>query len=145
MSPQGKQRAAGMVAKDYRTVSGVGQGYYNQTTAQRRTDRIAQRSHSAAPSDNYPEDRRGSLSPADDRYTEYPVLPFNDPYYKQKSRSATATPTGSPKKRQLPQVPHISRNSNRLIQDFEERGGRFTRYRINRGHQPHTYRSTGTG
>lgn len=71
--------------------------------------------------------RRGSLSPPDDRYIDYPVLPVhgsspNAPSVYQgpggassaaasasqqqrfQSRSATATPTGSPKKRQLPQV-----------------------------------------
>lgn len=34
MSPQGRKRAAGMVAKDYRTVSGVGQGFHNQMSAE---------------------------------------------------------------------------------------------------------------
>lgn len=32
MSPQGRKRVASMVAKDYRTVSGVGQGFHNQMT-----------------------------------------------------------------------------------------------------------------
>jgi len=110
---------------------------------------LSQRSHSAAPSDGYHSSgvgggvggvpsggsaygyrstspRRGSLSPPDDRYIDYPVLPVhgspNAPSVYQgpggassaaaaasqqqrfQSRSATATPTGSPKKRQLPQV-----------------------------------------
>lgn len=108
---------------------------------------LSQRSHSAAPSDNYhsgvggghsghsgpgygyrsSSPRRGSLSPPDDRYVDYPVLPIhgspNSAGYpgggsaaaaaaaaqatqqqRFQSRSATATPTGSPKKRQLPQV-----------------------------------------
>lgn len=110
---------------------------------------LSQRSHSAAPSDNYhsgvgsghsghsgpgygyrsSSPRRGSLSPPDDRYVDYPVLPIhgspNSAAYpggggssaaaaaaaaqasqqqRFQSRSATATPTGSPKKRQLPQV-----------------------------------------
>lgn len=30
MSPQGRKRVAGMVARDYRTVSGIGQSYHNQ-------------------------------------------------------------------------------------------------------------------
>lgn len=30
MSPQGRKRVAGMVSRDYRTVSGVGQSYHNQ-------------------------------------------------------------------------------------------------------------------
>lgn len=72
--------------------------------------------------------RRGSLSPPDDRYIDYPVLPVhgspNAPSGYQvpggassasgasqqqrfQSRSATATPTGSPKKRQLPQVTFV--------------------------------------
>ncbi|XP_050067839.1 uncharacterized protein LOC126556569 isoform X2 [Anopheles maculipalpis] len=156
MSPQGRKRAAGMVAKDYRTVSGVGQGFHNQmsaeaTTAYRRNGTMAmnQRSQSAAPSDNYRDDRRDSLSPQDDRYTEYPVLPLHQYAPRFQSRSATATPTGSPKKRQLPQVPHMSRNAairERFIQDFEERsGGRFARHRGRQSHHQPTYRSTGMG
>lgn len=30
MSPQGRKRVAGMVSRDYRTVSGIGQSYHNQ-------------------------------------------------------------------------------------------------------------------
>ncbi|XP_041766449.1 uncharacterized protein LOC121590656 isoform X8 [Anopheles merus] len=156
MSPQGRKRAAGMVAKDYRTVSGVGQGFHNQMSAEassayRRNGTMAlnQRSQSAAPSDNYRDDRRDSLSPQDDRYTEYPVLPLHQFAPRFQSRSATATPTGSPKKRQLPQVPHMSRNAairERFIQDFEERsGGRFARHRGRQSHHQPTYRSTGMG
>ncbi|XP_059618331.1 regulating synaptic membrane exocytosis protein 2 isoform X2 [Phlebotomus argentipes] len=137
MSPQGRKRVAGMVSRDYRTVSGVGQAYHNQqATYTRRNGSVAmsQRSHSAAPSENYRSGspRRGSLSPPDDR-------------------SATATPTGSPKKRQLPQVPQGSRNAairERLAQDFEDRpgGGRFARHRVRHGqHHQQTYRSTGMG
>lgn len=29
MSPQGRKRASAMVARDYRTVSGIGQSYHN--------------------------------------------------------------------------------------------------------------------
>ncbi|XP_058117716.1 regulating synaptic membrane exocytosis protein 2 [Anopheles ziemanni] len=156
MSPQGRKRAAGMVAKDYRTVSGVGQGFHNQMNAEassayRRNGTMAlnQRSQSAAPSENYRDDRRDSLSPQDDRYTEYPVLPLHQYAPRFQSRSATATPTGSPKKRQLPQVPHMSRNAairERFIQDFEERsGGRFARHRGRQSHHQPTYRSTGMG
>lgn len=32
MSPQGQRKLGGMVSKDYRTVSGVGQSYYNQVS-----------------------------------------------------------------------------------------------------------------
>ncbi|XP_055642504.1 uncharacterized protein LOC129779206 isoform X8 [Toxorhynchites rutilus septentrionalis] len=156
MSPQGRKRAAGMVAKDYRTVSGVGQGFHNQmnnepSSSNRRNGTMAlnQRSQSAAPSENYRDDRRGSLSPHDDRYTEYPVLPLHQYANRFQSRSATATPTGSPKKRHLPQVPHVSRNTamrERFIQDFEERsGGRFARHRGRQSHYQPTYRSTGMG
>lgn len=118
---------------------------------------LSQRSHSAAPSDSYHgvtgsghsyyrsnSPRRGSLSPPDDRYIDYPVLPIHTTggsayghslscganslsataggvalggagggvivptgaaqQGRFQSRSATVTPTGSPKKRQLPQV-----------------------------------------
>ncbi|XP_055680238.1 regulating synaptic membrane exocytosis protein 2 isoform X6 [Lutzomyia longipalpis] len=137
MSPQGRKRVAGMVSRDYRTVSGVGQAYHNQQATYTRRNGAAamsQRSHSAAPSENYRSGspRRGSISPPDDR-------------------SATATPTGSPKKRQLPQVPQASRNAiirERLAQDFEERpgGGRFARHRVRHSqHHQQTYRSTGMG
>nr|XP_029718554.1 uncharacterized protein LOC115261297 isoform X2 [Aedes albopictus] len=156
MSPQGRKRVASMVAKDYRTVSGVGQGFHNQMTNEasasyRRNGTMAlnQRSQSAAPSDSYRDDRRDSLSPQDDRYTEYPVLPLHQYAPRFQSRSATATPTGSPKKRQLPQVPHVSRNAamrERFVQEFEERsGGRFSRYRHRQSHHLPTYRSTGMG
>ncbi|XP_044572840.1 uncharacterized protein LOC6501026 isoform X10 [Drosophila ananassae] len=153
---------------------------------------LSQRSHSAAPSDSYhsggggsgvpssgvgygyrsTSPRRGSLSPPDDRYIDYPVLPVhgspNAPSGYQgpggassasaatqqqrfQSRSATATPTGSPKKRQLPQVPQTSRSAmlrDRLGQDFDERlasGGRFGRHRTRQPHHQATYRSTGMG
>ncbi|XP_059618356.1 regulating synaptic membrane exocytosis protein 2 isoform X5 [Phlebotomus argentipes] len=155
MSPQGRKRVAGMVSRDYRTVSGVGQAYHNQqATYTRRNGSVAmsQRSHSAAPSENYRSGspRRGSLSPPDDRY-DYPVLPTHSYAPRFQSRSATATPTGSPKKRQLPQVPQGSRNAairERLAQDFEDRpgGGRFARHRVRHGqHHQQTYRSTGMG
>lgn len=115
-----------------------------------------QRSHSAAPSENYRTSslRRGSLSPPDDsRYLDYPILPIQ-PYThtpRFQSRSATATPTGSPKKRQLPQIPPTSSRSatirDRLNHDFDERGGgRFSRYRSRQNSQAQQmYRSTGMG
>ncbi|XP_030374998.1 regulating synaptic membrane exocytosis protein 1 isoform X4 [Scaptodrosophila lebanonensis] len=154
---------------------------------------LSQRSHSAAPSDSYhsggavqgahgpgagsygyrsSSPRRGSLSPPDDRYIDYPVLPIhgspNATAYgpagpgsasaaaatqqqRFQSRSATATPTGSPKKRQLPQVPQTSRSAmlrDRLGQDFDERlasGSRFGRHRTRQPHHQATYRSTGMG
>lgn len=110
---------------------------------------LSQRSHSAAPGENYRSSspRRGSLSPPDDRYLDFP--PQGSAHGSRfQSRSATATPTGSPKKRQLPQVPQLSRSANlreRLNQDFDERSGRFARYRMRQGQHPQTYRSTGMG
>lgn len=119
---------------------------------------MSHRSQSAAPSDYRGSERRGSLSPPDDRFMtggskdDYPVLPIQQQqsftHGKFQSRSATATPTGSPKKRQLPKVPQISRNPamrDRLMQDFEERSmGR--RYRGPRqGYHIPQYRSTGAG
>lgn len=128
-----------------------------QSHAQRRNETMSMsnRSQSAAPR-SYVGERRGSLSPPDDRYltssADYPNLPIQQQqsaYTPQfKSRSATATPTGSPKKRQLPKVPQIQRNSavttrERLMQDFEERSlGR--RSRGMRHHIPQ-YRSTAHG
>lgn len=113
---------------------------------------MSQRSHSAAPGENYrsTSPRRGSLSPSDDRYLEFPAHGSSGQQYGSRfqSRSATATPTGSPKKRQLPQVPQSSRSANlreRLNQDFDERSGRFARYRMRQGQHPQTYRSTGLG
>ena len=93
---------------------------------------MSHRSQSAAPSD-YRSERRGSLSPPDDRFI---------------TSSATATPTGSPKKRQLPKVPQISRNPairDRLMQDFEERSMGRSRYRVRQGYHIPQYRSTGAG
>lgn len=116
---------------------------------------MSQRSQSAAPSDSYRGDRRGSLSPLDDRYMsgskDYPVLPLQQQQShnpKFQSRSATATPTGSPKKRQLPKVPQISRNAvirDRLMQDFEDRSAVGRRHRGARQHHMPQYRSTGQG
>lgn len=41
MSPQGRKRATAMVARDCRTVSGIGQSYHNnQVTTQQVSDRI---------------------------------------------------------------------------------------------------------
>lgn len=143
---------------------------------------LSQRSHSAAPSENYRSSsptRGGSLTPPDDQYGDYSAQysshhqsggqyltqtphphpqqlpPFNSTSSSSRfqSRSATATPTGSPKKRQLPQVPHSTSRTalrERLVQDFEERGGvcRTSRHRVRQtAHQQHqhTYRSTGMG
>uniref|UniRef100_A0A1B0B9K8 C2 domain-containing protein n=1 Tax=Glossina palpalis gambiensis TaxID=67801 RepID=A0A1B0B9K8_9MUSC len=141
---------------------------------------ISQRSHSAAPTDSYhsggiyyrsTSPRRGSLSPPEDRYIDYTGLsPYGTcstvPAYcgvvgssttaqqqRFQSRSATATPTGSPKKRQLPQVPQSSRAMfrDRFGQELDERlttgttSGRFGRHRTRQPHHQATYRSTGMG
>lgn len=81
-----------------------------------------------------------SLSPPDVRICDYPSNTYNNPRFQ--SRSATATPTGSPKKRQLPQVPHALARAlqERVAQDLDERSGR---YRMR--YMQHTYRSTGSG
>lgn len=179
MSPQGRKRVAGMVSRDYQTVSGIGGGSQNyqqvsnncksinslinffkiQSNIQRRGEPItmSHRSQSAAPSEYRGSERRGSLSPPDDRYMtggskDYPVLPIQQQqslnHGKFQSRSATATPTGSPKKRQLPKVPQASRNPamrDRLMQDFEERSmGRRNRG-VRQGYHIPQYRSTGAG
>lgn len=112
-----------------------------------------QRSHSAAPCDSpsvhisrsrSKSPRRSatdhrSLSPPDVRMPDYQqASAYSSPRYQ--SRSATATPTGSPKKRQLPQVPHALARTfqERVSQDLDDRN----RYRMK---YMHTYRSTGSG
>ena len=63
--------------------------------------------------------------------------------YRFTSRSATATPTGSPKKRYLPQIPPNLQAAlkDRGVGDFGDR----TRFIKHRTRQVHTYRSTGMG
>ncbi|XP_037808542.1 uncharacterized protein LOC119601591 isoform X9 [Lucilia sericata] len=141
---------------------------------------LSQRSHSAAPSDAYhsgyyrsSSPRRGSLSPPEYRGHDIGSIPpysgatsIITPYdsgvgssssqqQRFQSRSATATPTGSPKKRQLPKVPQTSRSAmirDRLGQEFDDRltsgnggGGRFGRHRTRQPHHQPLYRSTGGG
>lgn len=131
---------------------------------------INQRSHSAAPSESYRSSsfhRRGSLSPSEDPYFDYTSSSavqqqFRSPHQQQQqqqyssryqSRSATATPTGSPKKRQLPQVPHSTNRAlfrDRISGEYDDRGmGRFSRHRTRQPHptlqHQQTYRSTGMG
>lgn len=111
-----------------------------------------QRSHSAAPCESpsvhvsrsrSKSPRRSatdhrSLSPPDVRIPDFQVTPYSAPRFQ--SRSATATPTGSPKKRQLPHVPHALARAlqERVAQDLEERANR------QRVRYVHTYRSTGS-
>lgn len=81
-----------------------------------------------------------SLSPPDVR-VDYPMGSYNPSRFQ--SRSATATPTGSPKKRQLPQVPNtLARDlHDRVVQDFEDRPQRQRGVR----YQVPTYRISGSG
>lgn len=117
---------------------------------------MGQRSRSAAPSGRYrgrsqsPTDHRSSSPPehssilysheyAHKRYEISFGSFWHSPHYGLRnslimvlplhprfSRSATATPTGSPKKRQLPQIPAALKE--RVAQDLEERA-RFMRHR----------------
>ncbi|KAK9709580.1 C2 domain [Popillia japonica] len=131
--------------------------YYNHPNY-RRGGAINQRSHShsAAPCESpslhmsrsrSKSPRRSatdhrSLSPPDVRI-DYPAPGYGSTRFQ--SRSATATPTGSPKKRQLPQVPHALARAlqERVAQDLEERPIRTTRNM--RYQQVPTYRISGSG
>lgn len=115
---------------------------------------VGQRSHSAAPCESpgvrmsrsrsksprrCTTDHR-SLSPPDVRI-DYPQHAYNSARFQ--SRSATATPTGSPKKRQLPQVPNALARAlqERVAQDLEDRPTRTRGVR----YQVPTYRISGSG
>lgn len=119
-----------------------------------------QRSHSAAPCDSpsvhhsrsrSKSPRRmldhRSLSPPEGRihYSDYDnsMLPSHAYVPRFQSRSATATPTGSPKKRQLPQVPQALQRAlkERVAQDMEDR----THAMKQRMKQAQTYRNSGMG
>ncbi|KRT81341.1 hypothetical protein AMK59_5105, partial [Oryctes borbonicus] len=82
-----------------------------------------------------------SLSPPDVR-VDYPAPGYGSARFQ--SRSATATPTGSPKKRQLPQVPNALARAlqERVTQDLEERSMRTRGVRYQ---QVPTYRISGSG
>ncbi|XP_043284351.1 uncharacterized protein Rim isoform X2 [Venturia canescens] len=147
MSPQGRKRAALMITRD-QPVSIAGYQSYRKEDSPRGM--MGHRSHSAAPMDSPNIRYRGrsqsptghrSLSPPEHRSIPYPHG-YMPPRFG--SRSATATPTGSPKKRQLPQIPanlHAALKE-RVTQDLEERA-RFMRHRNRQVHT--TYRSTGMG
>ncbi|CAH1368306.1 unnamed protein product [Tenebrio molitor] len=128
---------------------------YTTTQGYRRSGMSGQRSHSAAPCDSpsvhmsrsrSKSPRRSatdhrSLSPPDARIA---IADYQPSYVvpRFQSRSATATPTGSPKKRQLPQVPQALARAlqERVAQDLDQdRAGRH------RMRYVHTYRSTGSG
>lgn len=86
-----------------------------------------------------------SLSPPKERNCQYMdvVMPSHAYVPRFQSRSATATPTGSPKKRQLPQVPQALQRAlkDRVTQDLEDRA-KVMQMRMK---QVQTYRSTGMG
>ncbi|KAL3280795.1 hypothetical protein HHI36_004027 [Cryptolaemus montrouzieri] len=119
----------------------------------KKTGMAGHRSHSAAPCDSpsyhmsrsrSKSPRRAvtdhrSLSPPDVRILDCQPTTYNASRFQ--SRSATATPTGSPKKRQLPQVPHALARAlqERVAQDLDDRSNRQRMRYI------HTYRSTGSG
>ncbi|XP_058801832.1 uncharacterized protein LOC131670334 isoform X2 [Phymastichus coffea] len=141
MSPQGRKRAALMGLREqpasisgYQHYRKVNFRYYSEEP--HRGAMLSHRSHSAAPMDSPMLHYRGrsqsptghrSLSPPDHR-----GMPYSPGYISARfaSRSATATPTGSPKKRQLPQIPATLNATlkERVAQDFEERA-RYLRHR----------------
>ncbi|XP_015173071.1 PREDICTED: regulating synaptic membrane exocytosis protein 2 isoform X1 [Polistes dominula] len=142
MSPQGRKRAALMVSRDHpASIS----GYQTYRKDDIHRGMMGHRSHSAAPMDSPSLRYRGrSQSPTGHRSLsppEHRSMPYSHSYMPRfGSRSATATPTGSPKKRQLPQIPAALKD--RVTQDLEDRA-RFMRHRNRPGHT--TYRSTGMG
>ncbi|XP_046425503.1 regulating synaptic membrane exocytosis protein 2 isoform X4 [Neodiprion fabricii] len=149
MSPQGHKRAALMLSRDQQPASISDYHQYRKDDTTHR-GAMGHRSHSAAPMDSPSVHYRGrsqsptghhrSLSPPEHR-----TVPYSHGYGSRfGSRSATATPTGSPKKRQLPQIPanlHAALKE-RVTQDLEERT-KFIKHRTRQFHT--TYRSTGMG
>ncbi|KOC65693.1 Regulating synaptic membrane exocytosis protein 2 [Habropoda laboriosa] len=142
MPSQGRKRAALMIRDLPSSIS----GYQTYRKDDIHRGMMSHRSHSAAPMDSpsfrY---RRRSQSPTGHRSLsppEHRSMPYSDGYVPPRfsSRSATATPTGSPKKRQLPLIPVAMKD--RVVLDHEERA-RFMRHRSRQMHT--TYRSTGTG
>ncbi|XP_043519437.1 uncharacterized protein LOC122533614 isoform X2 [Frieseomelitta varia] len=142
MSPQGRKRAALMIRDQPASIS----GYQTYRKDDIHRGMMSHRSHSAAPMDSPSLRYRGrSQSPTGHRSLsppEHRSMPYSHGYVPPRfsSRSATATPTGSPKKRQLPLIPAALKE--RAAQDLEERA-RFIRHRNRQVHT--TYRSTGIG
>ncbi|XP_046989107.1 regulating synaptic membrane exocytosis protein 2 [Schistocerca americana] len=129
MPTQGRKRAAIMMSRD--KVS----SYPNQRKNGGQP-MMSQRSHSAAPTDSPSLHSRSrsksprrigdhrSLSPPEARMHYHgSAVPSHAYVPRFTSRSATATPTGSPKKRQLPQIPHALPKAlkDRVVKDMEER------------------------
>ncbi|XP_024870617.1 regulating synaptic membrane exocytosis protein 2 [Temnothorax curvispinosus] len=132
MSPQGRKRAALMISRDQQPASISSYQAYRKDEFHRGM--MGHRSHSAAPMDSSSVRYRGrSQSPTGHRSLsppEHRSIPYSHGYVHTTrfgSRSATATPTGSPKKRQLPQIPAALKE--RVAQDFDERAIRFVRHR----------------
>ncbi|XP_076639430.1 rab3 interacting molecule isoform X8 [Colletes latitarsis] len=142
MSPQGRKRAALMNRDQPASIS----GYQTYRKEDIHRGMMGHRSHSAAPMDSSSLRYRGrSQSPTGHRSLsppEHRSMPYSHSYVSTRfcSRSATATPTGSPKKRQLPIIPAALKE--RASQDLEERN-RFMRPHNRQVHT--TYRSTGMG
>ncbi|XP_076385044.1 rab3 interacting molecule [Megachile rotundata] len=142
MSPQGRKRAALMIRDQPASISGY-QPYRKEDI---HRGMMSHRSHSAAPMDSPSLRYRGrSQSPTGHRSLsppEHRSMPYSHGYVPPRfgSRSATATPTGSPKKRQLPLIPAALKE--RAAQDLEDRA-RFMRHRSKQVHT--TYRGTGIG
>ncbi|XP_046667803.1 regulating synaptic membrane exocytosis protein 1 isoform X6 [Homalodisca vitripennis] len=121
MSPQGSRKRPTVVQVKTHTLP-----YESQ-----RRGGSNQRSHSAAPMEGRSRSKspHRSLSPPEYRiYQPSVVLPSHAYVPRFSSRSATATPITSPKKRQLPQIPHSAHSTilrealrERVTQDMEER------------------------
>ncbi|XP_043476494.1 regulating synaptic membrane exocytosis protein 2 [Leptopilina heterotoma] len=141
MSPQGCKRPALMSTRDH-SASISSYQHYRKDDSHRAT--LSHRSHSAALMDSHHYRRRSqsptghrSLSPPDHR-----SVPYSHSYMAARftSRSATATPTGSPKKRQLPQIPQNLQIAlkDRGVGDFTDRA-RFIKHR---SRPMHSYRNS---
>ncbi|XP_063980189.1 regulating synaptic membrane exocytosis protein 2 isoform X2 [Diachasmimorpha longicaudata] len=148
MSPQGRKRAALMISREQPVSMSMSYSPYRKDEPPRSM--MGHRSQSAAPMDAPNLSYRGrSQSPTGHRSLSPPEqrsIPYSHGYMPTRfgSRSATATPTGSPKKRQLPQIPAKLHPGlkERVAQDLEERARLIT----HRNRQMHTtYRSTGMG
>ncbi|XP_071440567.1 regulating synaptic membrane exocytosis protein 2 isoform X6 [Hetaerina americana] len=126
MSPQGRKRS-GMMSRD-KLISYQAPSYrgdHSTVSMEISTGGSRQRSHSAAPTDSPSLHSRSrsksprrisdhshrSLSPPESRMHSPTGSGYPIPRYS--SHSATATPTGSPKKRQLPQIPHRLQRGSR--------------------------------
>ncbi|XP_034947821.1 regulating synaptic membrane exocytosis protein 2 isoform X3 [Chelonus insularis] len=142
MLTQNNKRAALMITRDHSITTSNYMAYKKDDQSH---GMISHRSYSAAPMESsYIRYRGRSQSPTGHRSLsppEHRSIPYAYGYIATRfgSRSATATPTGSPKKRQLPQTPLLR---ERLVQDDSGKY-RFMRHQ----HRPihTTYRSTGIG